>query len=150
MGHVRVARAYKYPRGERTPGNVWANSTPPGVPGIPFRVVVGDDAFIVMEEERMDVVVESIIFLGVGRRMQFLSHPREISESRCTTSTVYLYCTSTRIRYVCTVLYVYSYTHIVIQYMYVCGIFGFLYRMYDCLEPAINRRHSPVACNINN
>ena len=44
---------HKYPSGERTPGSVLANSGPPGVPGMPFRVVV---ACIVMVEDRIDVV----------------------------------------------------------------------------------------------
>jgi hypothetical protein len=34
------AQAHKYPKGARTPGSVFANSGPPGVPGRPFSVVV--------------------------------------------------------------------------------------------------------------
>ena len=35
-----MQEAYKYPKGATTPGRVFAKSGPPGVPGIPFRVVV--------------------------------------------------------------------------------------------------------------
>jgi hypothetical protein len=56
-------QAHKYPSGERTPGSVLANSGPPGVPGMPFRVVV---ACIVMVEDRIDVVESMIDFRVLG------------------------------------------------------------------------------------